>query len=302
VQPSVAGWYKKSPACEIAGGPLLEGGEPSVREYKPQHFKEGEEDFVSGIEVARIVPNPAMLPGCRTKKLPPGSCCLAGRLRSLSGNGYPLLHGRRRRCLSLFMHCAKTVPDSAVGYPLTNRQSCSYTVAGRRQSPDPMTIEPGAIVTGTVVKIADFGAIVRLGGGKSGLIHISEIADTFVRDVRDFLAEEDEVTVKVLRVNNRGRLELSLKQCDAKPSPRPDSRQLAAAGSQAASRQRAGPPQTLPPPRPRHFRGQTLALHEGQRAAATRPQASSGLKARAQISARTFSWRRLQWLTAGHVY
>ena len=113
-----------------------------------------------------------------------------------------------------------------------------------------MTIEPGSIVTGTVVKIADFGAIVRLGGGKSGLIHISEVADTFVRDVRDFLAEEDEVTVKVLRVNNKGRFELSLKQCDVKPPPRPDTRQLAAAGSQAYPRDHAGPPRTPPPPRP----------------------------------------------------
>ncbi len=116
-----------------------------------------------------------------------------------------------------------------------------------------MTIEPGNIVTGTVVKIADFGAIVRLGGGKSGLIHISEIADTFVRDVRDFLAEEDEVTVKVLRVNNKGRFELSLKQCDAQPPPGPDSRQLAAAGSHASGRDRAGPPRSSPPPRPATF-------------------------------------------------
>jgi len=116
-----------------------------------------------------------------------------------------------------------------------------------------MTIEPGSIVTGTVVKIADFGAIVRLGGGKSGLIHISEIADTFVRDVRDFLAEEDEVTVKVLRVNDKGRLELSLKQCDVKPPPRPDARQLAAAGSQSVPCDHSNTPRSSPPPRPANF-------------------------------------------------
>jgi S1 RNA binding domain protein len=81
-----------------------------------------------------------------------------------------------------------------------------------------MTIEPGSNVKGTVVKIADFGAIVRLGGGSIGLIHISEIADTFVRDVRDYLCEESEVTVKVLRVNAKGRYELSLKQCDLQPA------------------------------------------------------------------------------------
>lgn len=82
-----------------------------------------------------------------------------------------------------------------------------------------MTIEAGSIVKGTVVRIADYGAIVRLGGGNTGLIHISEIADTFVRDVRDYLCEEDEVTVKVLRVNNKGRYELSVKQCEAQAPP-----------------------------------------------------------------------------------
>lgn len=77
-----------------------------------------------------------------------------------------------------------------------------------------MTIELGSTVNGTVVKIADYGAIVRLGGGKTGLVHISEIADAFVRDVRDYLCEEDEITVKVLRLNNKGRYELSMKRCE----------------------------------------------------------------------------------------
>jgi len=111
-----------------------------------------------------------------------------------------------------------------------------------------MTIEPGNIVRGTVVKIADFGAIVRLGGGKSGLIHISEIADTFVRDVREYLCEEDEVTVKVLRVNNKGRYELSLKQCEVRVPAKPPERQLARAGSPATARDRTDAP---PPPAPR---------------------------------------------------
>jgi S1 RNA binding domain protein len=111
-----------------------------------------------------------------------------------------------------------------------------------------MTIEPGSIVRGTVVKIADFGAIVRLGGGKSGLIHISEIADTFVRNVRDYVREEDEVVVKVLRVNNKGRYELSLKQCEVELPAKPPDRQLARAGRSATA---SGRPDTAPPPAPR---------------------------------------------------
>ena len=48
-----------------------------------------------------------------------------------------------------------------------------------------MTVEVGVTVRGTVVKVTDYGAIVRLPEGKSGLIHISEIADAYVRDIRE---------------------------------------------------------------------------------------------------------------------
>lgn len=61
------------------------------------------------------------------------------------------------------------------------------------------------------MKLAEYGAIVRLQGGKTGLIHISEIADTFVRDVHDYFKEHDRVCVRVLSVNHKGRYELSTK-------------------------------------------------------------------------------------------
>ena len=82
-----------------------------------------------------------------------------------------------------------------------------------------MTIEVGSTVKGTVLKVADYGAIVRLAGGETGLIHISEIANTYVRDVREYVTEEEEVTVRVLRLSNKGRYELSLKQCDTATVP-----------------------------------------------------------------------------------
>jgi len=112
-----------------------------------------------------------------------------------------------------------------------------------------MTIELGSIVKGTVVKIADYGAIVRLGGGKTGLVHISEIADTFVRDVRDYLCEEDEVMVKVLRLNNKGRYELSVKQCEVQPPPRSESREPVHAAARPVAREqfeRHSPPEPRP--------------------------------------------------------
>lgn len=77
-----------------------------------------------------------------------------------------------------------------------------------------MAIEIGSTVEGTIVKLADYGAVVRLSEGKVGLVHISEIADTYVRDVRDYFCENDRVFVKVLKLNDKGRYELSTKQVD----------------------------------------------------------------------------------------
>ena len=75
-----------------------------------------------------------------------------------------------------------------------------------------MGVEVGSIVEGTVVKITHYGAFVELPDGKSGLVHISEIADTYVKDVKDYLRERDTVRVKVLGVNEKGKLDLSVKQ------------------------------------------------------------------------------------------
>lgn len=85
-----------------------------------------------------------------------------------------------------------------------------------------MAIEIGSTVEGTVVKLADYGAIVRLSGGKMGLVHISEVADTYVRDVHDYFKENDRVCVKVLKLNDKGRYELSAKQADPNAVRRPE--------------------------------------------------------------------------------
>ena len=75
-----------------------------------------------------------------------------------------------------------------------------------------MDLEPGTIVEGTVVKITNYGAFVELPDGKSGLVHISEIADTYVKDVKDYLKEQEKVKVKILGLNEKGKLDLSVKQ------------------------------------------------------------------------------------------
>lgn len=76
-------------------------------------------------------------------------------------------------------------------------------------------IKAGEIVEGTVIKILEFGAIVDLGGGQDGMIHVSELKDGFTKSVREVLKEGDFVRVKVIRVEADGKIGLSLKQMSA---------------------------------------------------------------------------------------
>lgn len=75
-----------------------------------------------------------------------------------------------------------------------------------------MEFAPGTIVEGTVRSIANFGAFINLPEGKTGLVHISEVASVYVNDIRQHLSEGQAVKVKVLNVDDRGRLSLSIKQ------------------------------------------------------------------------------------------
>jgi len=72
-------------------------------------------------------------------------------------------------------------------------------------------IVPGEIIDGKVQGITTFGAFIELPGGLVGLVHISEIADTYVKDVKDFIKEGDAVKVKVLNVAGK-KIGLSIKQ------------------------------------------------------------------------------------------
>jgi len=74
-------------------------------------------------------------------------------------------------------------------------------------------LEVGETIEGTVAKILDFGAIVEFPGGKSGMIHVSELGEGFVKDVKSVVKEGDVVKVKVLKVEN-GKTSLSLKQAN----------------------------------------------------------------------------------------
>jgi polyribonucleotide nucleotidyltransferase len=75
--------------------------------------------------------------------------------------------------------------------------------------------EIGAIYEGTVVRIVDFGAFVNFLPGKDGLVHISQIAEERVNAVTDYLSEGEKIKVKVLDVDQRGRIKLSIKEAKA---------------------------------------------------------------------------------------
>ena len=75
-----------------------------------------------------------------------------------------------------------------------------------------MALEIGSIVEGKVTGIMNFGAFVALPGGKSGLVHISEITKDFVKDVHDHLHQGQIVKVKILNIADDGKINLSIKR------------------------------------------------------------------------------------------
>lgn len=77
-----------------------------------------------------------------------------------------------------------------------------------------MAIDVGSIVEGVVTGITNFGAFIELPDRVTGLVHISEVADAYVKDVRDYLKEQDHVKVKVIHVDEKGKIGLSIKQAN----------------------------------------------------------------------------------------
>ena len=80
-----------------------------------------------------------------------------------------------------------------------------------------MSIEKGQILQGKISGITNFGAFVQLEGNVTGLVHISEVADSYVKEISEFLTVGDEVKVKVLNVDEGGKIGLSIRQAIEKP-------------------------------------------------------------------------------------
>lgn len=79
-----------------------------------------------------------------------------------------------------------------------------------------MPVEVGNVLEGVISGITKFGAFVQLPGGVTGLVHISEIAEVYVKDVNEFLKPNDKVSVKVISIDPKGKIGLSIKQVKVK--------------------------------------------------------------------------------------
>jgi S1 RNA binding domain protein len=85
-----------------------------------------------------------------------------------------------------------------------------------------MQVEIGSVYEGTVTGLTNFGAFVKLDNGTTGMVHISEVSNEYVSDISEKLSEGDKVKVKVLEINEKGKVSLSIKKAMAteeKPKP-----------------------------------------------------------------------------------
>ncbi len=80
-----------------------------------------------------------------------------------------------------------------------------------------MQFEEGAIVSGKITGLTDFGAFVELEGGKTGMIHISEVASNYVKDIREHVSVGQEVKAKVISVSPEGKISLSIRKLNDQP-------------------------------------------------------------------------------------
>ncbi len=109
-----------------------------------------------------------------------------------------------------------------------------------------MELTVGAVLAGKVKSITNFGAFIALPDNMTGMVHISEVANTYVSDIRQHLTEGQDVKVMVIGVDGN-KINLSIKRLEAKPqrpNPRP-------AAPRPSAPQSAAPKAPTPPPAPK---------------------------------------------------
>ncbi len=113
--------------------------------------------------------------------------------------------------------------DGSIRIAATNSEAAHHAISRIEQLT--AEIEIGKVYTGTVTRLADFGAFVNILPGKDGLVHISQISEARVKNVSDHLKIGDAINVKVMEVDRQGRIRLSIKEAFAQenesqpPSP-----------------------------------------------------------------------------------
>ena len=107
-----------------------------------------------------------------------------------------------------------------------------------------MDLSVGAILEGKVKSITNFGAFIALPENKTGMVHISEVANAYVSDIRQYLTEGQDVRVMVIAADPGGKINLSIKRLEPKPA------QQSQTGGQRSRPPRANAAPT-PPPAPK---------------------------------------------------
>lgn len=129
-----------------------------------------------------------------------------------------------------------------------------------------MDLTVGAIIEGKVKSITNFGAFIALPDNKTGMVHISEVANAYVSDIRQHLTEGQDVKVMVIGIDPAGKINLSMKRLEPKPQQRPRNsdrserfgdrpertdRPRSSGGSYDHSRQNRSAAAPTPPPAPK---------------------------------------------------
>ncbi len=113
-----------------------------------------------------------------------------------------------------------------------------------------MELTVGAIFEGKVKSITNFGAFVSLPENRTGMVHISEVANAYVNDIRQHLTEGQDVKVVVIGLEN-GKINLSMKRLEPKPAREPAARNNFRSAAPTAAQSRPARMAPTPPPAPK---------------------------------------------------
>ncbi|MDL2298975.1 S1 RNA-binding domain-containing protein [Synergistaceae bacterium OttesenSCG-928-D05] len=94
------------------------------------------------------------------------------------------------------------------------------------KAPETTAVSVGDVVNGTIEHLAAYGAFVRLESGQKAMVHISELSHNYVKKVEDILEVGQKVSAKVIKIDDKGRIDLSIKALQVRePQPRPVNRE-----------------------------------------------------------------------------